>query len=634
MPNLNLHGLALQQLARKRRLKARPNSPLSSKRASASVLNYIICTNPRSGSWLLSEGLGATRVAGRPREWFNVAEEQSHRAQWRLDHSFDLDFPTYLRQVRKLATTDNGICGLKLHYYQFADLPLSFGQIPAFRNLSSAQIVANAFPGSKYLWLTRRDKVGQAISLQLASATNEWWAIDGVEVPKGARSIPDPAFDAHAIARMEAILSDKDREWQAFFRHAGIEPLVIQYEDLAADYAGTIVRALDWLGVPNAGKIPIAPSRLKKQANERTASWRERYELFSQKQGSSSTGTTRPQETQPVAGAAAIEEIPAAWKQWVGQKTIQKSASADMVQVLTKNGYSESSALSAVRSAAADPFLPGAGNGASRIGKSAAMLGLLGQLANLESDRSTIERRTNLSRSEFLDRYYAANRPVIMQGLMSHWRAMTAWTAEYFKAVAGDQPVEVMTGRNDNPRFEMETARHRTSIRFADFVDMVYSGKVTNDYYMVANNRFLQQPSARPLFQDFSCFTEYLNPKTEARQTHLWFGPAGTVTPLHHDTSNILMAQVRGRKRYRLVPASQRAYVYNSIGVFSDVDCENPDLILHPQFRRARVLDVVLNPGEVLFMPVGWWHHVRALDPSITVSFTNFVFQNRFTWEL
>jgi LPS sulfotransferase NodH len=634
MPTLNVRGLALQQLAHKRRLRARPNSPLSSKHASASILSYIICTNPRSGSWLLSEGLGATRVAGRPREWFNTAEEQAHRAQWRLDHPFDLDFPTYLCQVRKLATTDNGICGIKLHYYQFADLPLTFAQIPAFRKMSSAQILANAFPGSKYLWLTRRDKVGQAISLQLASETNEWWAIDGVEVPKSARSIPDPAFDPRAIARMERILLEKDREWQSFFRHAGIEPLVIEYEELAADYTGTMLRALQWLGVPNSDKIPIAPSRLKKQANERTELWRERYRLFKQKHGPGLADTTSARQNQPAPINAAVEEIPAAWKQWVGQKTIQKSASAAIVQVLTKNGYSESSALSAVRSAAADPFLLGAGDGASRICKSASMLSILGQLASLESDQGGVERRTNLSRSEFLDRYYAANRPVIMQGLMSHWRAVTAWTAEYLKTVAGDQPVEVMTGRDDNPRFEIDSARHRTSIRFADFVDMVYSGKVTNDYYMVANNRFLQQPGARPLFQDFSCFAEYLEPKSELRQTHLWFGPAGTITPLHHDTSNILMAQVHGRKRYRLIPASQRAYVYNSIGVFSDVDCENPDLILHPQFRYARLLDVVLNPGEVLFMPVGWWHHVRALDLSITVSFTNFVFPNRFTWEL
>jgi ribosomal protein L16 Arg81 hydroxylase len=105
------------------------------------------------------------------------------------------------------------------------------------------------------------------------------------------------------------------------------------------------------------------------------------------------------------------------------------------------------------------------------------------------------------------------------------------------------------------------------------------------------------------------------------------------VTPLHHDTSNILIAQVSGRKRYRMIPASQWHYLYNRTGVFSDVDCERPDLARHPEFRHATVIDLVVEPGEVLFMPVGWWHHVRALDVSMTVSFTNFAYPNHYSWD-
>jgi ribosomal protein L16 Arg81 hydroxylase len=93
------------------------------------------------------------------------------------------------------------------------------------------------------------------------------------------------------------------------------------------------------------------------------------------------------------------------------------------------------------------------------------------------------------------------------------------------------------------------------------------------------------------------------------------------------------LAQVAGRKRYRIIPASQWQYVYNNSGVFSDVDCERPDFNQYPKFREATVIDVVLRRGDVLFMPVGWWHQVRALDVSMTVSFTNFVFPNHFVWE-
>src|SRR5690242_6715310 len=86
-------------------------------RASRGV-TYIICTTPRSGSWLLSEGLASTSLAGNPREWFNVIEERRYRAQWRMEHSTDLSFEQYLRLATEESTTRNGISGIKLHYYQ------------------------------------------------------------------------------------------------------------------------------------------------------------------------------------------------------------------------------------------------------------------------------------------------------------------------------------------------------------------------------------------------------------------------------------------------------------------------------------------------------------------------------------
>ena len=96
---------------------------------------------------------------------------------------------------------------------------------------------------------------------------------------------------------------------------------------------------------------------------------------------------------------------------------------------------------------------------------------------------------------------------------------------------------------------------------------------------------------------------------------------------------NILITQVIGRKRFRLIAPQHWQHLYNNVGVFSDVDCETPDLARHPKFRHVSVADATLEPGETLFMPVGWWHHARALDVSITVTFTNFIYPNRFNWE-
>jgi hypothetical protein len=221
---------------------------------------------------------------------------------------------------------------------------------------------------------------------------------------------------------------------------------------------------------------------------------------------------------------------------------------------------------------------------------------------------------------------------VIVEGLMTKWRAMTVWTPEYLKSTVGDEPIEIMSGREADPHYELNIERHRKRVGFCEYVDMVFSGRETNDYYLVANNVFFRNPGALALLGDLELFTEYLRPTAHENQTFLWLGPAGTVTPLHHDTCNILMAQVAGRKRVRLIAPSQLQWVYNDISVYSRVDCENPDLERWPEFRNVKMLDVVLEPGEVLFLPVGWWHHVRSLDVSITVSFTSFVFPNQYEW--
>jgi ribosomal protein L16 Arg81 hydroxylase len=190
-----------------------------------------------------------------------------------------------------------------------------------------------------------------------------------------------------------------------------------------------------------------------------------------------------------------------------------------------------------------------------------------------------------------------------------------------------------MTERNADPDFEVNAARHRAPVRFAEYVDKVYSGAVTNDYNLVANNGFFQRFATHRLLKDLAPSLPYLRSVPAGQQCFLWFGPAGTLTPLHHDTSNILVAQIAGRKRYRLVPSTQWQCVYNRRGVFSDVDPESPDLTRFPRFRQATVLDFVLEPGQVFFIPVGWWHHVRSLDVSISVSFTNFAYPNHFHWE-
>jgi LPS sulfotransferase NodH len=255
-------------------------------RQRAPTITYVICTNPRSGSYLLSDGLASTRLAGRPLEWFSPHAEESRRARWGLDKSPDATYASYLDQVRVRSTTRNGISGTKLHFYQFTELVKKLTDVEGFEGMTTAEMMMKVFPNLRYLWLTRRDKARQAISYLLATKTGDWWIIDGGKLGRSEDTIAESDFDPLAVARLEETLAQNDGAWLSYFENNNVSPLIVYYEDLAADYRGTVVRILKWLEVPNADAVAVRPSRLKQQSTARNEDWLKRYMIFKAQQGS------------------------------------------------------------------------------------------------------------------------------------------------------------------------------------------------------------------------------------------------------------------------------------------------------------------------------------------------------------
>jgi ribosomal protein L16 Arg81 hydroxylase len=234
-----------------------------------------------------------------------------------------------------------------------------------------------------------------------------------------------------------------------------------------------------------------------------------------------------------------------------------------------------------------------------------------------------IDRRHNLSGEEFRSTYLRTKTPVLIEGRMADWPAMTLWTKEYITNICGNQTIEVMANRDSNPLFEVQSDKHKTQMRFKDFAEVAFSTEHSNNLYLVANNQFINTPSGVRLMQDVKHMPEYLH--SGSGGTFLWIGPGGTITPLHHDVLDIILTQVRGSKRIRLFAPEQKSFLYNSIGVFSDVDVEQPNFEKFPLYRYAEPIEFDLRPGEMLYLPDGHWHQVHSLEPSISISFTNFI---------
>ncbi|MDX6741534.1 cupin-like domain-containing protein [Actinocorallia sp. A-T 12471] len=228
----------------------------------------------------------------------------------------------------------------------------------------------------------------------------------------------------------------------------------------------------------------------------------------------------------------------------------------------------------------------------------------------------------------FFTNHYFANRPVVLRGLAASWRAVSRWTPEYFAESFGDRTVEITAGRDADPRFEDNFVAHRTEVAMRDFVKDVMDG-TGNDRYLVAKNHVLQRPEFQTLLDDIRCPDGFLDPAGLRESAKLWFGPLGTVTPFHHDACNILFVQIYGSKKVRMVEPHELPRLYNDRECFSPVDLDDIDLDRFPWMTDVPVAEAVVRPGDALLIPLGWWHWVKSLEASISLSFTGFALPGR-----
>jgi tetratricopeptide (TPR) repeat protein len=312
----------------------------------------------------------------------------------------------------------------------------------------------------------------------------------------------------------------------------------------------------------------------------------------------------------------------------IADRLLQREEPQAIAAGLLGAGLAEEVVRREIQEALDHPYMQAGQAIATRLKKRDWVLNTYRTLAETAPAPSVVERKYRLSREEFVRDYYSTNRPVIIQGMLDNWVALEKWTPDYLREHYGHLTVEIQANRNADRNYETNMQKLRRDVLFGDYVDMVSSG-ATNDVYMTANNASRNMETLKGLWNDIDMLPEYLNPASPDKG-FFWFGPAGTITPLHHDLTNNFMAQVRGRKHIKLIAAHSLPYVYNHLHCYSQLDLTNIDYARFPLLRNARIMDVILEPGEILFLPVGCWHYVKGLDMSITMTFTHFRFNNDF----
>lgn len=240
-------------------------------------VSYLICCAERTGSALLGDALTATGIAGRPQAYFNRAAHFSPRYRRMLGSAKDDE--RYLDRVVAAATTPNGVFGAKVHWEHFLNLVANVE-----RGLSSAErgVAASAcerlqacFPGLRYIWLTRANKVARAISHYRAKKTGRW-QVDARWVTDDTGGEGEPPFDFDAIDAFVRSGETEDARWRQLFREQGVSPLELTHEQLVRNVEGTVRRVLAFLGIP-ADDLKLPPPSLRQQADHRSREWELRY---------------------------------------------------------------------------------------------------------------------------------------------------------------------------------------------------------------------------------------------------------------------------------------------------------------------------------------------------------------------
>ncbi len=146
-----------------------------------------------------------------------------------------------------------------------------------------------------------------------------------------------------------------------------------------------------------------------------------------------------------------------------------------------------------------------------------------------------------------------------------------------------------------------------------------------NVAYLAQHTLMDQMPG---LWEDVDVSSPNLCGMDGPTQVNVWMGTGGTRTPLHFDSYDNWLIQLVGVKYVRIYPknASKSLYVsqdssYGLQGNMSCLDCELEDFEKHPLAEAIRYEEVVLFPGDCLFLPAGCWHYVRSLSTSISINF-------------
>ncbi|MFZ1530509.1 MAG: cupin-like domain-containing protein [Ferruginibacter sp.] len=225
----------------------------------------------------------------------------------------------------------------------------------------------------------------------------------------------------------------------------------------------------------------------------------------------------------------------------------------------------------------------------------------------------------HINPGDFKKNHYDTAKPLVITGLAKEWPACSKWNWDYFIDVVGDKEVGVYNNIKSDSYTPINTADGY--MKFGDYLRKVKAGPL--DLRIFLFNIFQHAPQ---VVQDFSWPDELMKGFVK-KYPMLFVGGQGSITHMHFDIdmSHILHTQFAGKKRVLLFPFEEQYKLYRkpwevlSLANYANY-YEKFDYESFPAVKLARGYEVILEHGDTLFMPAGYWHHMEYLEAGFAMS--------------
>ncbi|GAB3432847.1 cupin-like domain-containing protein [Niabella aquatica] len=231
----------------------------------------------------------------------------------------------------------------------------------------------------------------------------------------------------------------------------------------------------------------------------------------------------------------------------------------------------------------------------------------------------TVDTVENISPEGFKKKYYKTLQPLVIKNLARQWPAYNKWNWDYFIDIVGEKEVGVYNNVKSDSYTPVNTAD--AYMKFGEYLQMVKKGPV--DLRIFLFNIFQHAPQ---IVKDFTWPDEYLKGFVK-KFPMLFVGGQGAITHMHFDIdlSHILHTQFIGRKRVLLFPFEEQYKLYRkpwevlSLANYAHYS-KGFDYDSFPAVKLAKGFEVILEHGDTLFMPAGYWHHMEYIDAGFAMS--------------